>query len=342
MKTVNHLWGKFISEENFLEAYKNATKGKSRQKQVRAFKENWQEKLEALRRNVADGKFKTSKYREMKIYEPKERIIYKLPFCPDRIVQHAVMNLLKPIFVQSLIKDTYACIEGRGQHKASRRCSEFVRRNAYCLKCDIRKFYPSINQRILSEKLHRKIKDAKFMALVDGIIFSFPGGKNCPIGNYCSQWFGNYYLSFLDNYVKHELRCGDYERFCDDFILFSNDKKYLSDCREKIRAFLKEELDLEFSKCDLFKTKQGVDFCGYRHFGKYVLLRKSTAKRIKRRFAKIAKSGVLSESDKGSVASMSGWLKHCCSFNLRKNFSAQNPVFKPLLRLDKIKRSRVI
>ena len=149
----------------------------------------------------------------------------------------------------------------------------------------------------VNQSKDRKIKDAKFMALVDGIIFSFPGGKNCPIGNYCSQWFGNYYLSFLDNYVKHELKCADYERFCDDFILFSNDKNYLNDCREKIRAFLKDELDLEYSKCDLFKTKQGVDFCGYRHFGKYILLRKSTAKRIKRRFAKIAKSGVLSESD---------------------------------------------
>lgn len=318
MKTVNHLWEKFISAENFQEAYKNSIKGKSSQKQVKRFKVNEKENLERVRLLCAGGKFKTSKYRMMTIHEPKERIIYKLPYCPDRIVQHAVMNVLKPIFVRSFIKDTYACIEGRGQHKASRRCSEFVRRNAYCLKCDIRKFYPSINQRILSEKLHRKIKDAKFMELVDGIIFSFPGGKNCPIGNYCSQWFGNFYLSFLDNYIKHELKCEDYERFCDDFILFSNDKNYLNVCREKIRAFLKDELDLEFSKCDLFKTKQGVDFCGYRHFGKYVLLRKSTAKRIKRRFRNIAAAGVLSESDKGSIASMNGWLKHCCSWHLRQ------------------------
>ena len=319
MKTVNHLWDKFISAENFREAYKNSIKGKSGQRQVREFKKNWEENLERVRLLSADGKFKTSKYRMMTIHEPKERIIYKLPYSPDRIVQHAAMNVLKPIFIRSFIRDSYACIEGRGQHKASRRCSEFVRRNAYCLKCDIKKFYPSINQRILSEKLRRKIKDEKFMALVDGIIFSFPGGKNCPIGNYCSQWFGNYYLSFLDNFIKHELKCADYERFCDDFLLFSNDKNYLNNCREKIRAFLKDELDLEFSKCDLFKTKQGVDFCGYRHFGKYVLLRKSTAKRMKRRFRKIAAKGVLSERDKASLASMNGWLKHCCSWNFRKS-----------------------
>ena len=320
MKSYGNLWESFVSKENFELAYKNSIRGKSHQRQVIEFKKNKDKNLENVRSMVAEGRFVTSKYRQMRIFEPKERIIYKLPYSPDRIVQHAVMNILKPILTRLFIKDTYACIEGRGQHKASIRCSEFVRRNKYCLKCDIRKFYPSISHNILSEKLHRIIRDKKFMSVIDNIIFSFDGGYNCPIGNYCSQWFGNYYLSFLDNYVKHVLKCRDYERFCDDFILFSNSKSYLNECKRRIRNYLHYELELEFSKCDLFSVRQGVDYCGYRHFGKYVLLRKSTAKRIKRRIRHFNKSNVDATQ---SVASLRGWLKHCCSYNFVKSLNLQ-------------------
>lgn len=319
MKRIGNLWEEFISEENFALAYRRAAKGKSRQRQVRKFRANEAENLKKVRTLVTSGKFRTSGYRQMTIYEPKERVIYKLPFCPDRIVHHAVMNILRPILTRKLIHNTYACIEGRGQHRASAKCSEFVRNNRYCLQCDIHKFYPSIDQRTLFRMLRRIVKDRKFLAFVDEIIFSFPGGKNCPIGNYCSQWFGNFYLSALDNFVKHRLKCRCYERFCDDFLLFSNDKRYLAECRDRIRKFLKEELSLEFSKAEVFDVRQGVDFCGYRHFGKYVLARKSTAKRMKRRI-----KGFRSRPERhspehvaGSVASMKGWLKWCCSHNLR-------------------------
>ena len=323
MKSYNNLWEKFISKENFELAYQNSIKGKLHQKQIRRFNEHKEENLEKVRQLVISGKFHTSQYRQMTIYEPKERIIYKLPYCPDRIVQHAIMNILKPIFTKLFIKDTYACIEGRGQHKASIKCSEFVRRNEYCLKCDIRKFYPSINQYILSDMLHKLIADKRFMAVIDDIVFSFEGGKNCPIGNYCSQWFGNFYLSKLDNFVKHNLKCKDYERFCDDFLLFSNDKNYLNRCKKEIGVFIKEKLDLEFSKCDLFKTKQGVDFCGYRHFGKYVLLRKTTAKRMKRRIKWLYKNVHRLDNDfiRSSIASTNGWLRWCCSWNLKKRLN---------------------
>lgn len=322
MKTYKHLWEHFISKDNFELAYKNSIKGKTRQKQIKEFKKNKEENLEKVRQLVINGQFHTSKYKEMVIFEPKKRIIYKLPYCPDRIVQHAIMNILKPIFLKKFINNTFACIENRGQHKASLKCSEYVRKNEYCLKCDIRKFYPSINQKILSTMLHKFIKDKKFMDIVDDVIFSIEGGYNCPIGNYCSQWFGNFYLSKLDNYVKHELHCKDYERFCDDFILFGT-KQYLSHCKNKIESFLKENLELSFSKCDLFKTKQGVDYCGYRHFGKYVLLRKSTSKRVKKRIKWIYKNKYSLDNDyiKGSIASTKGWLKWCCSWNFQKSLN---------------------
>jgi hypothetical protein len=323
MKTYKYLFDKLITKENFELAYENATKGKGFQRQVREFKLNKVANLEAIRLMVKNGEFHTSEYTEMKIYEPKERIIYKLPFCPDRIVQHAVMNILKPILCNLMIENTYACIEGRGQLKASLKCSKYVRMNNYCLKCDVRKFYPSINQHLLSKMFHRIIKDRKFMAILDDIIFSFEGGHNCPIGNYCSQWFGNFYLTKLDNYILHELKCGDYERYCDDFLLFSNDKSYLNECKKKIKAFLHNELDLEFSKSDLFHVKQGVDFVGYRHFGDYVLIRKSTSKRIKKRISKIntqlSQGRYNKKRIQGQLASAHGILKHSCSWNFRKS-----------------------
>lgn len=275
---------------------------------------------------VINGEFHTSKYKAMTIYEPKERIVYKLPYCPDRIVQHAVMNVLKPILENLFIENSYSCIENRGPHKASKKCSEYVRKYKYCLKCDCKKFYPSINQKILSEMFHRIIKDDKFMDILDDIIFSFEGGRNCPIGNYCSQWFGNFYLLPLDNYVLHSLKCGSYIRYCDDFLLFSNDKGFLNECYKNIEKFMHERLELEFSKVSLFNVKQGVDFCGYRSFGKYVLVRKSTAKRIKKRVEYIRENLDSSDISKveSQLASSYGQLKHACTYNFRTSMDFDN------------------
>jgi len=323
MKTYKHLWEQLITKENFELAYQNSIRGKGWQRQIQIFQKNKEENLEAVRQLVINEQFHTSEYKEQTIYEPKERIIYKLPYCPDRIVQHAVMNVLKPIMLNLFIENTYACIKNRGQIKASLKCSEYVRKYRYCLKGDIKKFYPSINQHILSNMLHRIIKDDKFMRLVDDIIFSYPGGYNCPIGNYCSQWFGNFYLTVLDNYVLHELKPDGYERFCDDFLLFSNDKEFLQYCKRKIEVFILDKLDLEYSKAEVFDVKQGVDFCGYRSFDGYVLIRKNTSKRLKKRFKYIDEHIDDEDFDlthaKGQVDSGNGTMKHACSYNLRKS-----------------------
>lgn len=328
MKTYKHLWEQFITEDNFELAYKNSIKRKGNQRQIKKFKEDVKGNLEKVRQLCITGQFHTSKYKEKKVYEPKERIIYKLPYSPDRIVQHAIMNVLKPILSNLFIENSFACVDNKGPHKASTKCTEFTRKYKYCLKCDIKKFYPSINQQILSDMFHRIIKDTKFMALIDDIIFSFDGGYNCPIGNYCSQWFGNFYLTKLDNFVLHELKCGAYVRYCDDFLLFSNDKRYLNDCKKKIARFLADNLELTFSKASIFNVKQGVDYCGYRSFGKYVLLRKSTAKRIQRRFRKINKLMEYEQINtvriRGQIASASGQLKHCCGYHLRQALDIDN------------------
>ena len=327
MKTYNNLWEKFISKENFELAYKNAIKHKSKQKQIIKFNQNAEENLEDVRQLVISGNFHTSKYRTKTIYEPKERVIYILPFAPDRIVQHAIINILKPILTNLFIENSYACIEDRGQMRASIKCSEYVRKYKYCLKCDIHHFYPSINQRILSNKFHRIIKDKKFMRIIDDVIFSFEGGYNTPIGNFCSQWFGNFYLSNLDNFILHKLKCGAYERYCDDFMLFSNDKTYLHYCRKQIEKYLENELELEFSKAYVFDTKQGVDYCGYRSFGKYVLVRKSSAKRFKKRFIEIEKeirsNNYDIDSMQSRVSSTDGWIKHACAHHLKQKLKIE-------------------
>lgn len=334
MKSYKGLWEQLITKENFELAYQKAIKGKQRRPQVIKFNRNKEENLEKIRQDVICGRFHTSKYREKVIFEPKERTIYKLPFSPDRIVQHAIMNILEPIMIQCMIQNTYACIKGRGQIQASQKCCEYVRKYQFCLKGDIHKFYPSIDQQVLSDKLHRIIHDRRFMALVDDVIFSFPGGKNCPIGNYMSQWCGNYYLSFLDNFVLHQIKPKGYERYCDDFLLFDNDKKKLHDARERIAVFLRDELKLTFSKAEVFDVKQGVDFCGYRSFKGYVLIRKRTARRMIRRFKKIGKK--LEEKDcnltklRGQLDSANGLMMHACAHNLRRSvrYNELNDIIK--------------
>lgn len=306
----------------------NSQKRKGGQKCIADFNKNALENLENLRQSVINGNFHTSNYKSKVIYEPKKRTIYMLPYAPDRIVQHALMNVLIPYFEKMFISDSYACIKGRGQQKAVLRCSEFTRRNAYCLQCDIHHFYPSIDQNILSKMYHKKFKDKKLLKIIDDIIFSFPGDKNCPIGNYTSQWSGNFYLTSLDNYIKHDLKAKDYLRYCDDFLIFSNDKKYLHDCRVKIEAFIKSNLKLSFSKANVFSTKQGVDFCGYRTFGKYILMRKSTSLRMKRdmkkKYLAYKKGRLPPEKLLATVDSRIGWLKHGCSYNLRKSMNLDN------------------
>lgn len=315
-----NLFESIVDKDNFTVAQKLSRQGKSSRKEIRIFESNLDENLEEIRQLVINKKFHTAKYRSKKIYEPKERIIYILPYAPDRIVQHAIMNILVPYMEKMFIADSYACITGRGQTRASLRTMEAVRRNKYCLKCDIHHFYPSINQNILSEMYHRKFRDKDFLYLMDDIIFSFPGGYNCPIGNYTSQWNGNFYLTPLDNFCKHELRIRDYIRYCDDFLLFGDDKAYLHDCRKCIEDFI-GKYELTYSKADVFSVKQGIDFCGYRHFDNYILLRKSTAKKEIKRLKELPgefESGLITKDKmRSTIDSMIGWQKHANTHNLQ-------------------------
>jgi len=321
MKRHGNLWSQVVDKDNLLAAYKLARKGKGRKPGVRKFARNIDANLDIIRQMLITKTFRTAPYATRTIFEPKKRLIYILPFCPDRIVQHAVMNVLEPIWEKMFIAESYACRVGKGMHKGSLKTMEFVRKNKYCLKCDIRKFYPSINHEILKRIIRKKIKDKDVLWLLDDIIDSYPGETNTPIGNYTSQWFGNLYMNELDTYVKQVLGVKCYIRYCDDFLFFDNDKSRLHDIADKITAFCRDKLALSLSKCDLFPVSRGVDFLGYRHFPKYILLRKSTAKRAKRRMKSIIKRAKARKITLGqfrsTVASYQGWMRWAKTYNLR-------------------------
>lgn len=305
MKRHNNLFDKIVDKDNLLLAYKKAKKHKSWQQKVIRVEKDLDNLIEELRLSLINGTYKTAEYRTKKIYEPKERTIYVLPFYPDRIVHHAIMNILEPIWDNLFISDSYACRNGKGQHKGSQKCMEFVRKNKYCLKCDISKFYPSINHEILK----------------------------LIIGNYLSQWFGNLYLNELDMFMKHDNKIKCYIRYCDDFLLFSNDKALLKEMAIKIKDYVENILKLRLSKCNLFPTSQGIDFLGYRHFSSgYILVRKTTAKRMKKRIRRLkwelAKKKITNDRALSVIGSISGWLKWANTYN-----------FQIFLQLNELKES---
>lgn len=316
MKRYKNLWEQFVSMENLELAAKKAVQSKKSKWTTKRFLKNKQQLLAQLQKMLIDGTFKTSKYKIIKIFEPKERLIYILPLYPDHIVHHALINILGPIWQSTFVWDSYACIPGKGLHKASQTIMRFVRRNKYVLQCDIRKFYPSINHDVMMDIIKKKIADKKLLAVLQNIIYSCGDESNLPIGNLTSQWMGNVYLNELDHFVKEQLRCRDYIRYCDDFCLFANDTGVLHRFQEKLNDFVQGRLKLCFSKSSIYPVARGVTFIGYRHFRKFIMLRKCGARKIRRRIMNIAKYNDFSDLAVGRLAAYYGWTKWCCSHNL--------------------------
>ncbi len=326
MQRIGGLWPPFTSKENFDTAWILTSLHRHKRQDIMDFEQDLVYNLEDLRQLVLNGKFHTSEYKKMPIFEyGKCRDVYILPL-PDRIVHHALINIIEDIFVRSFISDTYGCIKGRGPLMGSYKCREEVHKYKYCLKTDIKKFYPTMNQSILFNLIKRKIKDTKLLDIIGDIVFSFEGNINVPIGNLTSQLFGNIYLSELDNYVKHNLRIKSYIRYCDDCVFMSNDKKYLRNIKYRIQDFIYNNLEQEFSYVEVFKTKQGVDFLGYRHFPTYTILRKSTAKRFKQALSNICKKPKIGMLNKNlsTIKSYQGWCEKCYSHNFTTKLNLQS------------------
>jgi retron-type reverse transcriptase len=320
MKRLGNLYDRICSLENLQLADEKARKGKLRSHGVIKHDRNREQNLINLHETLEKGLYKTSKYDIFTIYEPKEREIYRLPYYPDRIVHHAIMNVLEPVFVSIFTTDTYSCIKNRGIHAVAGKIKRILRENpegtAYCLKIDIRKFYPSIDHDILKQLLRRKIKDMRLLSLLDEIIDSAGG---VPIGNYLSQYFANLYLAYFDHWLKEKKGIKFYFRYADDIVVLHNDKRHLHGLFMEMQAYLADNLKLQIkSNWQIFPVdSRGIDFVGYVFFHTHTLLRKSIKQRFCRRLARINKRERLSpEEFKQSICPWWGWAKYCNSIHL--------------------------
>lgn len=312
MKRIGNLYERIYSIENLQLADGIARKGKSKQPGVLEHDRNREGNIQKLHVMLKDKTYQTSEYTTFTIFEPKERLIFRLPYFPDRILHHAVMNVLEPIFVSVFTADTYSCIKGKGIHAAAnavKRALRDVENTRFCLKLDIRKFYPNIDHAVLKQLLRRKIKDNDLLWLLDEIIDSTAG---LPIGNYLSQYFANFYLAYFDHWMKEEKRVKYYFRYADDLVILAADKTYLHQLLYEIRQYLEENLKLEIKQnYQVFPVAaRGIDFVGYVFHHTHTLLRKS----IKQNFARMLKKN----RNAKSIASYNGWAKHCNSKNLLK------------------------
>lgn len=319
MKRYNNLFDKIVSLDNLYLADKKARKQKSHRPEVIEFDKNKEQLLLDLQKQLINGEYKTSEYFIFKIYEPKEREIFKLPYYPDRIVHHAIMNIMEPIWVSSFIKGTYSCIKKRGIHKALKDVKQALKdevNTQYCMKLDIRKFYPSIDHNILKQIIRKKIKDQKLLNLLDEIIDSAVG---VPIGNYLSQFFANLYLTYLDHWIKEQKKIKYYFRYADDIVILHSDKEYLRKLFIDMKQYLEQKLNISFkNNWQIFNVDiRGINFVGYRVFHTHVLLRKHIKKNFCRKITKLNKKQDL---DRGiyqqKICSYIGWIKYCNGRNL--------------------------
>lgn len=315
MKRIGNLYAQIISLQNLLQADVTASKGKSKQYGVQAHNKHWAENLLRLHTMLSNFSYKTSAYTRFTIHEPKEREISRLPYFPDRIVHHAVMNVLEPIFTACFTANTYSCIKGRGIHGAAREIEKAladVPGTQYCLKLDIKKFYPSIDHAILKQLLRRKLKDADLLWLLDEIIDSAPG---LPIGNYLSQYFANFYLTYFDHWLKENKAVKYYFRYADDIVILAASKSELHALLTDIDTYLQQRLKLEVKgNYQVFPVAaRGIDFVGYVFYHTHTLLRKSIKKNFCRTVAK--------RKGPQHVAAYLGWAKHCNGRNLLKKLA---------------------
>lgn len=325
MKRINNLFDKIVDYDNLYLAYIKARKGKRRRTEVKRFEQNKQQLLRRLQQHLIEGTYKTSKYKTFTIYEPKERVIFKLPFYPDRIVHHAIMNVLEPIWVSIFISNTYSCIKGRGIHKAVKDIKEDLKDEdgtKYCLKLDIKKFYPSINHDILKGTIRKKIKDKKLLNLLDEIIDSTDG---VPIGNYLSQFFANLTLAYFDHWIKEVKKIKYYYRYADDIVILSSDKNMLRILYRDIDQYLKRlKLSIKHNYQIFPLDRRGLSFVGYVFYHTHIRLRKS----IKVRLARSSSKYKTNKTEyRAHISPYLGWLKYCDSYRLSNKII----VYKELL-----------
>ena len=296
------------------------------------FAKNFEENLFNLRNDILSGRYRHGKYKSFFVCDPKRRHIHKAS-ARDRVLHHAAHRVLYPIFDKYFIFDSYSSRKDKGTHKAIERFGNFARKlsqnntkTVWILKCDIRKFFDSVDHRILLSIIKNKINDFKTINIIENIIFSFKNerGKGIPLGNLTSQLFSNIYLNELDHFIKRKLRVKYYVRYADDFIILSGDRPYLDNLLGGINKFLNEKLDLQLhlQKIIIKKYHQGVDFLGYVIFPHHNILRTRTKNRminnILKKLDNLEKRLTSETHFNQSAQSYLGILKNCRGYGIRK------------------------
>jgi len=333
-----------ISKRNLISAWREFLIGKKKKPDVVIFSDTLEENILSLHERLALRTYVHGGYASFYITDPKLRHIHKASI-EDRLLHHAVHRIIAPLFEPGFIFDSYSSRKGKGAHAAFERLRKFAWKvsvnnthSVWALKCDIRRFFDSIDHVVLLSLVKRKILDQKLISLLERIIHSFEAtrGKGLPLGNLTSQLFANVYLDPLDQFVKRTLRIQCYVRYADDFVLLSRNRHELEDALSRIREFLSEKLLLALHPHKVFfrKWHQGIDFLGYVHFPHFRIIRTNTKRRIMRNLMRRRKEysrGVINEqSFESRKQSYLGVLSHARSKKLErmvKNISSPHASF---------------
>jgi RNA-directed DNA polymerase len=298
MKRYKRLYDKVYELQNLYFAAKKAQKGKRFIHEIADFNFKLEHELLKLQKELKEKTYRHGSYHQFTICEGKKRTISAAPY-KDRVVHHALCNIIEPVIEPTFIHDSYACRKGKGTHAAVERLQFFLRKNRYAIKFDIKKYFPSIHHQILMNHLIHKIADPDVLWLIRIILDSYSENsdetmlwdipRGIPIGNLTSQFFANVYLNPLDHFIKEELKFKAYIRYVDDLVLLHNDKRSLQNARSRIIEFIDKSLNLTTheEKCYVFPVSEGIDFLGYRVFRNHRVVRNGNGYRFRARMKKL-------------------------------------------------------
>ncbi len=340
--------------DNLLLAYRKAAKGKRGHANVAAFEHRLEENLLHLQHELHTQEYRPGSYTSFYIHEPKRRLISAAPF-RDRVVHHAVCNLIEPLFERSFIADSYANRKGKGTHRALNRTQQLARRYPYVLQCDLRQFFPSIDHAILRTSLARKIADTDVLWLIDRILASGTGvlteqyemvyfrgddlfainrPRGLPIGNLTSQFWANCYLNEFDHFVKRRLRCAGYVRFVDDMLLFAEDKETLWGYKDAVVERLAALRVTIHPNAQPQPVTEGIPFLGFIIFPQRRRLKRRKGIHFRRRFDDLIAAYQAREITLDQLnASVQGWVNHV-------RFGNTIGLRKSIFRRQVLKRNR--
>jgi retron-type reverse transcriptase len=322
--TFAGLFDRATSWENLIRAYKETRDKKKKRLAAVLVHGEYDVILCKLRDELLAGTWKPAPYKSFEVWNGTKKRHIEAPAFKDRIVHHAICQVLEPLYAKKFISDTYACQKGRGPHAAAARLEEYLRRLCavsgccYVLKCDVSKFFPSIDHDILISVIARTVREDKMLKLIRRAMASPDNdtGRGIPIGSLTSQLLSNAYLDPFDHFIKEQLRTRYYVRYADDFVILDPSKEKLQETLGQIAQYLAEKLALRLNpKTGIYKSYQGVDFCGYRIWATHRLPRKRVVKDGKKRLLRLLWQYIYGREDAYTVsqsfASLKGYMSHC-------------------------------